>query len=79
MVGYKTSLFKIFTPKWLLIRPYGDFVSGLITSPSCSHPPCKNISELLDFEGQKRARAKKFLRPRILRVIEFLRIKNFSG
>ena len=33
VVGYKTSLFKNFTPKWLLIRPYGDFVSGLITSP----------------------------------------------
>ena len=33
VVGYKTSLFKIFTPKWLLIRPYGDFASGLITSP----------------------------------------------
>ena len=33
VVGYKTSLFKISTPKWLLIRPYGDFVSGLITSP----------------------------------------------
>ena len=33
VVGYKTSLFKIFTHKWLLIRPYGDFVQGLITSP----------------------------------------------
>ena len=33
VVGYKTSLFKIFTSKWLLIRPYGDFVQGLITSP----------------------------------------------
>ena len=33
VVGYKTSLLKIFTPKWLLIRPYEDFVSGLITSP----------------------------------------------
>ena len=27
VVAYKTSLFNIFTPKWLLIRPYGDFVS----------------------------------------------------
>ena len=33
LVGYKTSLFKTFTPEWLLIRPYGDFVSGVITSP----------------------------------------------
>ena len=32
-VGYKTSPFQMFTPKWLLVRPYGDFVSGLITSP----------------------------------------------
>ena len=24
VVGYKTSLLKIFTPKWLPIRPYGD-------------------------------------------------------
>ena len=36
MIGYKTSLFKIFTPKWLCIRPYGDFVQGLITSLPCS-------------------------------------------
>ena len=36
VVGYKTSLFQIFPPKWLFIRPYGDFVQGLITSPPCS-------------------------------------------
>ena len=37
VVVYKTSLFKNFTPKWLLIRPYGDFLSGLITSPHCKN------------------------------------------
>ena len=26
-------MLKHYTPKWLFIRPYGDFVSGLITSP----------------------------------------------
>ena len=33
VVGYKTSLFNIFTPKWLPIIPYGDFVSGLTSPP----------------------------------------------
>ena len=36
VVAYKTSVFNIFTPKWLLITRYGDFVSGLITSPPCT-------------------------------------------
>ena len=37
VVGYKISLFKIFIPKWLLIRPYGDLVQGLITSLPCTN------------------------------------------
>ena len=34
VVCIKTSLYIISTPKWLLIRSYGDFVQGLKTSPS---------------------------------------------
>ena len=33
MVGYKASLFYIITLEWLVLRSYGDFVQGLITSP----------------------------------------------
>ena len=44
MVGYKTSLFNILTPKWLLIRPHGDFLSDLITSlPRYGHDIHENL------------------------------------
>ena len=48
MVGYKASLLNIFTPKWLLIRPCGDFFVR-----SYNQPPVrfKKYFKLSDEEG----------------------------
>ena len=51
VVGYKASLFHIFTPNWLLMRPYGDCVSGLITSP-CAIKSTSEYQQLIYFRTE---------------------------
>ena len=87
--GYETSLFEIFTPEWLFIRPHGDFVQGLIISPpveksweNTSLQLRKNIGKLFRFNNfQKYSKFKKikFLLKYLIIFFIFLRIFHFQN